>query len=124
MILDFSIIINPVDHIYALLNHPQIKESIKEIFGWITFIFGVREALYLAENGFKNSSTIVLISKISLILSASVTRPGIFIASQISRLFVDAEELETLFGPYTIFLLNPWHPRHIFALLAFFLAFL
>lgn len=122
MILDFSIIINPFDHIYWLINQPPIKEAIKEIFGWITFLFGVREVLLLIQNGFRNTSTLVLISKFSLILSASVTRPGIFVISHFSYIFFETEQIEALFGPYTIFMSNPWHPRHIISFIALLMA--
>ena len=122
MLLDFSIIINPFDHIYLLLNQPPIKQAIKEIFGWVTFLFGVRELLFLIQHGFKNTSTLVLISKFSLILSASVTRPGVFIISHFTYLFIETEQIETFFGPYTIFMYNPWHPRHIISFIALLLA--
>lgn len=122
MLLDFSIIINPIDHIYLLLNHPPVKEAIKEIFGWTTFLFGVREMLLLSQHGFKSTSTLILISKFSLILSASVTRPGIFVVSHFTYLFVETDQIEAFFGPYTIFMLNPWHPRHIISFIALLLA--
>lgn len=122
MFSDFGIIINPLDHIYSFLNQPVIKESVKEMFGLVTFIFGIREVLHLAENGFQKTSTIILISKFSLILSASVTRPSIFIASSVIHLIATPEQLDSFFGPYTIFLSNPWHPRHIISFIALLLA--
>lgn len=122
MYVDFSIIINPFDHIYWIINQPEIKESIKEIFGWITFLFGVREMLLFTQKGFKKEPLLVLISKFSLILSASVTRPGVFVISQLAYLFFDKNDIEALFGPYTIFVMNPWHPRHIVSFIALLLA--
>lgn len=119
----------------AFFNHPAIKESIKHIAGTITLAFGVAEAYDLVQivRGRKISTEVavgstewvevakkiaIIGAKISLILSASVSKPGIFLISTLLGRVFTTSQLENAFGSYTTFAVNPWHPRHIVSFVA------
>lgn len=118
-----------------LLNQPVIKEGIKNLAGTVTFVLGLVEIynIYQITRGqkisadpFSNSSKwmrvanklIIVCAKISLILSAGVSRPGVYIISSLIESVFSTSQLEYVFGPNTLFALNPWHPRHIVSILA------
>lgn len=121
------------------LNQPIIKEGIKKVAGSITFIFGLVEMYDICQilrgreisteldiNGPRWSRVankiIILAAKISLILSASVTHPGVFLLSRAVSFLCTAKQLEGFFGPDTTFVENPWHPRHVMSFAAVILA--
>jgi hypothetical protein len=115
--------------IVKFFNYPLVKEGIKNISGAASFVFGWVEVydLYKIARGRsfsseENPSTIKKISlictKLSLILSGAASRPGIYIFSKISDSLFTPQQLHRLFGPNTIFALNPRHPRHIFSIAA------
>lgn len=125
--------------ITAFLNRPVIKEGIKNVASTVACAFGIVEAydMYQILNG-RDISTetdlasppwiqvankvILICAKISLLLSAVTSRPGVFIISTLFGQIFSDQQLEYAFGPNTVFALNPWHPRHIFSLVAFVLA--
>jgi len=118
-----------------LLNQPIIKEGVKHIAGTVTFVFGLVEIhdVYQILQGREittepfsdypkwvqvaNKVSIVF-AKISLILSAGVSRPGVFIISSFIGCVFSASQLNRVFGPNTIFAVNPWHPRHVVSITA------
>ena len=122
-----------------LLNQPIVKEGVKNIAGIATFAFGLAEIydVYQIAQGREITTetelnapkwiqainkVFIVCSKISLILSAGVTRPGVFIISSLVGSIFSTSQLDRAFGPNTIFAINPWHPRHIVSFVAVALA--
>lgn len=121
------------------LNQPIIKEGVKNIASTAAFTFGMVEAydIYQILSGREISSetngdapkwmqvatkVTLVCAKISLILSAATSRPGVFIISTLVGSVFSSSELERIFGPNTVFAVNPWHPRHVFSIAAVILA--
>lgn len=121
------------------LNQEGVKEGVKIIAGRVSFVFGLM-AIYdtcitlkgraistekhlndpkWLQDAYKGS---VILAKISLILSASTTARGVFVISKIVGSIFSTAQLNSAFGPNTIFAINPWHPRHVVSLLAVALA--
>lgn len=130
---------SPFEGTVQLLNQPFIKETIKKVVGTVTFVFGILEAydICLILSGSEISSdvstadpkwmqvankVVVIFAKISLILSATVSPPGVFIISSLVGCFFTTPQLDSVFGPNTIFAVNPWHPRHVISIVAVVLA--
>lgn len=122
-----------------LLNQPVVKEGVKNLAGSVTFFFGLVEIydLYQIALGCKISTetcsaspkwlqvankVVIVCSKISLILSAGVSRPGVFMISSLVGCVFSTVQLNRVFGPNTIFAINPWHPRHVMSIAAVILA--
>ncbi len=122
-----------------LLNQPIVKEGVKNIASSVTFVFGLMELhdIYRISQGREISTetcldspkwvqvsnkVIIVAAKISLILSAGVSRPGVFIISSLVGPVFSTAQLNRAFGPNTIFAVNPWHPRHIVSIAAVVLA--
>lgn len=122
-----------------LLNQPVIKEGVKNIAGSMTFVFGLIEVYDLTQiacgrqistEACSNSpkwvqtgnKVVIVCAKISLILSAGVSRPGVFIISSLAGQVFSTSQLDQAFGPNTIFAVNPWHPRHVLSIAAVILA--
>jgi len=122
-----------------LLNQPIVKEGVKNIAGSVTFGFGLVEIydIYQIMRGREISTEIslnspkwvqvvdkvvIVCAKISLILSAGVSRPGIFIISSLVGCIFSTAQLDQVFGPNTIFAINPWHPHHVTSVAAVILA--
>lgn len=125
--------------VVQMLNHPPIKEGIKNIAGCITFAFGIVEVydIYQILRGREITTEtypgypkwiqiahkiVIVCAKISLILSAGVSRPGVFIISSLVGSIFSSQQLEKVFGPNTTFAVNPWHPRHLISIAAVVLA--
>lgn len=124
-----------------LLNQPAIKEGIKNVAGCVTFGFGVA-ALYdgyqilrgrrriSSENPNPGTPQLAQVSyriallyaKVSLVFSAAVSRPGVFLISSLAGALFTSQQLEKAFGVNTIYALNPNHPRHKFSFVATLLA--
>lgn len=121
--------------IVHFLNRPLVKETIKNTVGSVTFAFGIVELydLYQIARGREISTeqdasspkwvqvatkVAIVSAKISLILSAAASRPGIFLISTLVGSFFSTAQLEQVFGPNTIFAINPWHPRHVISIAA------
>ncbi len=121
------------------LNQPVIKEGVKNIASTAAFTFGIIEAhdIYQILRGreictethsdapkwVQIASKVALVcAKISLILSAATSRPGVFIISTLMGSVFSSGSLEHVFGPNIIFAMNPWHPRHVFSVAAAILA--
>jgi len=122
-----------------LLNQPIAKGCVKNATSSITFIFGMIDVydIYQISRGREISTgtclnspkwiqvatkIVVVCAKTSLILSAGVSRPGVFIISSIFGRVFSTTQLERVFGPNTIFAINPWHPRHVISISALILA--
>lgn len=122
-----------------LLNQPMVKEGVKNFAGSVTFVFGLVEIydIYQIARGREISTetcstsskwvqvankVVVICAKISLILSAGVSRPGIFIISSFVGCIFSSVQLNRVFGPNAIFVINPWHPRHVISIAAVILA--
>ncbi len=122
-----------------LLNQPLVKQGIKNVAGSVTFVFGLVEVydVYQILRGREISTesyatypkwiqiaykVIIVSAKISLILSAGISSPGVFIISSLVGGIFSTHQLNRVFGPNTIFVINPWHPRHIISLAAVLLA--
>jgi hypothetical protein len=122
-----------------LLNQPIVKEGVKNIAGVVTFGFGLVEIydVYRILQGREITSesdldlpkwiqvahkVVIVSAKISLILSAGVSRPGVFIISSLMGCVFSTGQLNRVFGPNTIFAVNPWHPRHVVSIAAVILA--
>lgn len=122
-----------------LLNQPLIKEGVKNVAGSVTMAFGLmemydvyqimccREISTELHSNFPRwvqsaNKVVIVCAKISLILSAGVSRPGVFIISSIVGSVFSTAQLDRVFGPNTIFAINPWHPRHIISIAAVLLA--
>lgn len=122
-----------------LLNQPIVKEGVKNIAGTVTFVFGLVEIydIYQIARGREITTeaclghsqwiqvankVMIVCAKISLILSAGVSRPGVFIISSLIGCVFSTSQLNRVFGPNTIFAVNPWHPRHVVSIAAVVLA--
>lgn len=122
-----------------LLNQPVIKEGVKNIAGSVTFAIGLMEIydVYQIARGREISTepcstypkwiqvankVVIICAKISLILSAGVSRPGVIIISSLVGCVFSTNQLKRVFGPNTIFEVNPWHPRHVVSIAAVILA--
>lgn len=118
-----------------LLNQPIVKEGVKNIAGTVTCVFGLVELfdIYQIARGREITTEacsdypqwmqvanklMIVCSKISLILSAGVSRPGVFILSTLIGSVFSTSQLDRVFGPNTIFTVNPWHPRHVVSIAA------
>ncbi|MBS0620263.1 MAG: hypothetical protein JSS61_02250 [Verrucomicrobia bacterium] len=104
--------------IVRFLNQPMVKEGIKNVAGTITCAFGILEVYDIYQILRGNSScteasgwvkTALICAKLSLILSAATARPCVLIFSAV-------------LGSSGIFAENPWHPRHVFSIVAVILA--
>lgn len=117
---------NFVSATVTCLNQPAIKSGIKDVAGFTTFAFGMFELcdLYQMNQGCNKNTTstldkvIVGCAKVSVILSASVSRIGIAIITALGEII----KYDPGFGPNTIFAVNPWHPRHVVSIAAVVLA--
>lgn len=122
-----------------VLNQPIVKESVKNIAGTVTFAFGIAEIFDIYQIAQVREITtetysespkwsqvankvMIVCAKISLILSAGVSRPGVFMISSLMGSVFSTSQLHRVFGPSTIFAINPWHPRHIISIAAVILA--
>ena len=132
-------IMKPAGISVRFLNQPVIKEGVKNIAGTAAFIFGIIEVYDIyqilrgreistetnsdALNWIQVAAKAVLgCAKISLILSAATSRPGGFIISTVMGSVFSSGQLESVFGPNTVFAVNPWHLRHVFSIAAVILA--
>lgn len=128
-----QMISNGIQLISSFLNQPAVKEGVKNVAGVMSSAFGVVEVYQII--GGKPVSTLAdpqspkwlqtagkvaaLSGKISLLLSAGCSRPGVFMISKIVGCAFTATQLQRVFGPNTIFAINPWHPRHVASIVAF-----
>lgn len=121
--------------IVQFLNQQLVKESIKKIVGSVTFAFGLVEIYDVCQilKGREISTEacsndpkwmqiankiIIVLAKISIIFSAATSPPGVFLISSLMGCFFSTDQLSGVFGPYTVFAINPWHPRHIASIAA------
>lgn len=118
-----------------LLNQPMVKEGVKNIVGTVTFVFGLVEIYDIYQIACGREITteacsdypkwmqvanqvIIVGAKISLILSAGVSRPGVFIISSLIGSVFSTSQTTQVFGSNTLFAINPWHPRHVVSIAA------
>ncbi|MFA6916888.1 MAG: hypothetical protein WC222_10865 [Parachlamydiales bacterium] len=128
-----------IDQSVLLLNRPFVKDSVKKIAGSFTFAFGllelydiyqilkgrpvVSEVSPTAPRWVQISHKVIIVSaKVSLVLSAGVSRPGVYLISTLAGSVFSTEQLTRYFGTNTIFAVNPWHPRHVASIAAVILA--
>ncbi len=132
---------NPINALGAtarFLNQPVIKEGLKNVFSSLTFAGGLFEIYqcYQHRNWNWKILKIKLIkikindwrptvsvatktcSSISIILSAGVSRPGVYLTSSLVGAIFSKAQLERQLGPNTIYAINPTHPRHVFSIAA------
>ena len=117
------------------LNSPKIKEGIKDSVGFVSLAFGALAAYDLChimmgrkistENDQADPKWLqiankvsLLAAKFSLVLSAIASRQGVQIISFLMHLAVSKEQIQGVFGPNTIYAINPLHPRHVVSLAA------
>ncbi len=134
--IEIKRIVNSCVH---FMNQPIVKEGAKTLAGSVTFAFGLVEIydLYQIARGREISTEhhlgapkwvqiahkiILICAKVSLILSGGVSRPGVFIISSLVGSVFSTAQLDRVFGPNTIFAINPWHPRHVVSIFAVILA--
>lgn len=113
-----------ISGVVHLLNQPLVKEGIKYGAGAATFCVGLHEVCCPSKKNYTTTTEKVLAvcSKTSLILSAGVSRPGIYLISTLTGSLFSTAALARVFGPNTIFAVNPWHPRHLASIAAVILA--
>jgi hypothetical protein len=121
------------------LNQSGVKEGVKNCTGGVTFVIGLIETYdcYEILKGRRISTTIeidsprwcqvadkisLISAKLSLILSAVVSRPGRYLISTLVGRIVSKDRLDFIFGPNINFAGNPWHPRHVVSIAAILLA--
>lgn len=124
-----------VNQSVQFLNQPIVKENIKNVAGMLTFASGLVGGydLYQIMRGREISTEVdynlprweatakyitIFTGKISLVLSAAVSRPGVYLISSFTGCFVSTAQLNRAFGPNTIFAINRKHPRHIASIVA------
>lgn len=90
------------------------KEEIKNLVGAAIFLAGVEEVI---ENDWK-----VTAEKISLLLSAAVSRPGVFLITAVTGALFSKGQIERVFGVYSIYANNPYHIYHVASFAAVILA--
>lgn len=117
------------------LNQPVVKESVKRVASIATFIFGLIEIYDICQilrgkdiatdidphdpQWIQTAAKIsIVFAKISIVLSAAVSRPGVYVISTLIGRVATQAQLERLFGPNTIYAQNPWHPRHVASIAA------
>jgi len=110
------------------LNQPIVKETVNKVVGVGHLAFGALAVygLYNQYNDLKISlddpwkETAFEVSKIAFFVGSICTgltsQPGVFIASYVLGLAFSTPQLERIFGPNTIFVINPTHPRHIISI--------
>jgi hypothetical protein len=98
------------------------KEGIKSGAGCFTTLFGIQEIFVssrtkreiAADDWIETASKAATIfARLSFVLSAALSKPGIFAISKITGALLKPEQLARFFGPNTLFSINPWHPRHV-----------
>ncbi|MCI0381512.1 MAG: hypothetical protein L0207_00445 [Chlamydiae bacterium] len=111
-----------IGSIFNVLNQPDVKEKIKNFVSIPTAVFGLFALSDFLCEDVNKTKTSIFSARISLILSAAVSRPGVWAISKFVGYFFTKEQLERAFGPNTIFEINPRHPRHLFSIIAVILA--
>jgi hypothetical protein len=123
---------NLLRQVVRFLNQPPVKEGVKNVVGVATFACGVIEVYDTyqmacsREGSTEQSSDVTKMAlacaKVSLLLSGATSRPGAWMISTLLGYIFSADQLARVWGPYAVFAVNPWHPRHIASLAATLLA--
>jgi hypothetical protein len=129
-----------VNKVVGFLNQPIIKEGVKNVAGSITFIAGCAWAVNEVEGivtgrtffsginaneprWLQTTDKVALVcANISIILSAGTSRPGIYLISKLTACIFSEQQLAKVWGPNTIYAINPGHPRHFASVAAVVLA--
>lgn len=125
--------IAPLASAVGYLNQPMVKASIKKVSGVVTFAFGIYEVyrlcvdppFYVEEvRTWKQTmyKAVVVAARISIVLSAAGTQPGVYLIGTLVGVLFTPVQLERVFGPNTLFAINPYHPRHVVSIVALILA--
>lgn len=120
------------------LKSPMVKPAIKRHVGTATFCFGIGEFATVLdqayrrdfENPFDKKFTWLqtanklanLSQRFSLLLSAAVSPTGVRLIGTLVGKVASPATLIAVFGPNTIFAVNPSHPRHVVSFVAVALA--
>ena len=122
--------------IAILITRPAVKESIKNVAGVASAIFGAIALwdLYQVAQGKRDISDerstqsphwmqkghkfAMLSLKLSLVLYGLVSRPVLLAASKAAHLIATDGRLISLFGANTFLDANPWHPKHVVSIVA------
>lgn len=121
------------DSSVCLLNKPLVKERIKNIVSTATFVFSIHQILQIPKIKPRTYSeypkwvqiahkVFFVCTTISLVLNIGVSVPGAYIISTLVGCAFSTQQLNRVFGPYTTFSVNPWHPRHVLSIAAMILA--
>jgi hypothetical protein len=110
-------VINGLRETVSYINQPAVKAGVKNFSGIVTFSLGAVEGCDLVYRAIKRDQessltagkSIALAGRFSLVLSAALSYPGQWVASNTIGRIVDP----ALFGPNVIFAVNPYHPRHL-----------
>ena len=124
----------------STLNQPVVKQNVKDAIGGVNLIFGLLAAYDLCRNLAvdRNFSTdqyvntvprwfqiadkaAIIFAKLGAVLTAIVSRPGMFVTTSLGSLLLTAKQINAVFGNYAVFEANPTHPYHLASLGAFWL---
>lgn len=131
--------INP-KFVFSFFNKPAVKESTKNVLGALTFIFGVIEVCDESIDFYRSLrnrmhhphqkgerwcyvafKVISIATKISLLGSAIISRPGLNISRRLVECVFTEDQLLRFFGPNRNFAETPYHPRHVTSIISFLL---
>lgn len=111
---------NCLSQLSLVLNQPNVKQNIKNVIGYFTFAIGPWVAVSTVSDLKDRAKTLSLSdlsSRFSLMLHAAVSPTGIIVISKIANTIFSRTTLDRC-GEYTIFAINPWHPRHVVSIAA------
>lgn len=102
---------------FSFFNGDFVNQSIKLSIGSFSFLFGILQLKKLGDIA-KRDDKVTLLARVSLIISGAVTPIGLFLISKIEHVVFKSLQLTQVFGPNTIFQINPYHSRHVFSFVA------
>lgn len=104
----------------VFLNQPEIKAGAKELFGIATCALSVAVLMWPREKA--NDIAWRAMEDVSLVLSIVSSRAGLRLSGWAISALLSEQTLSSWFGMYTIFQVNPIHPRHLLSFAAVILA--
>lgn len=132
------IITNGLKNFVSLLNQPTVKQSVKNVAGFTTYLFGLVEicdfSFQIGRHGIKYlwkyespsktwsetaSRVADTITRTSLILSIFTTPPALVLSRVTLNLILTPDQQLRFFGPNLNFAQTPYHPRHVVSLVSF-----
>lgn len=122
----------------TVLNQPLVKESLKNVIGITTCVFGVIEICDEAVSCYRSLKgrirkngegiepwwrtalrVVVIVTNISLVASVFTSRPGLAMSGWVVERIFTPDQLLRYFGPNVNFVGNPLHPRHVLSIISF-----